>query len=619
MAASNFPNRPFRLEESVWLHSQSVAGNYSVLRCQLWIRKNSYSPTFSGSASSFTFWINGTQVAGNNFTYDFRNSNEMLLAQVDVTVPHNADGSKPSVAIDAYCSAQILGYTEVHSAMGLPTIPRASTAQYAGGSTFDCGSPVTINIQRASASFTHDLYWYFGTEGPVHIASGVQTTTTWTPPLSMLQQIPATTTGTGMVRVFTLSGGSILGMTDVPFTLRAPASVVPEVTTLAVADLNPDVASIVGKFVQGLSRAKLTVTGDGVYGSTITSAQATLLGTTVASGGSVAVTQAGTLAVTGKVTDSRGRVGTAAGTIAALAYSPPRASAYQARRCSSIGAVQDDGAYLRVDLTAAISSLINGAEKNALTIRAFTRPRGTGPWTARNVIAPGGVAYGSWFLVSGGGIFTTTSSWDVRVQVEDKFGAYVADTTVSTIQVALDLNGKNVGVGKIHEQGVLDVGGDIYQSGQVVIDASDVATATVRGIVELATPAEAIAGTDAVRAVTPAGLKAAMSSTDTAWAVLPLASNWGAYAAEVAYWRIKDGICFLTGRVTGQAAAGTTIGTLPAAARPTSQPLSPVWNTHSDNGSTVMLIGANGDVVIASRSGQLRQGVSLAGISFPVG
>ena len=619
MVSNNFPNRPFRLEESVWLLSQSVAGNYSVLRCQLWIKKNSYSPTWSGDASSYTFFINGSQVAGNNFTFDFRNSDQLLLAQVDVTVPHNADGTKPSVAIDGYCNAAILGYTDVHSAVGLPTIPRASSASFAGGSTFDCGAPVTINISRASASFTHDIYWYFGTEGPVEVAKGVATSTAWTPPLTMLNQIPNNTSGNGHIRVFTLNGGSIVGQVDVPFILRAPASIVPTVSQIAVSDLNPDVASIVGKFVQGLSRARVTVTGAGVRGSTIAKAEATLLGTTIASGADVAVTQSGNVSVTGKVTDSRGRIGTSVGTIAVLAYNPPSASVYQARRCSSIGAIQDDGAYLRVDLTAAISSLINSTERNALTIRAFTRPRGSGAWTARNVITPGGMSYTTWFLVSGGGVYSTTGSWDVRVEVTDKFGKYIADTTVSTISVTMDLNGKNVGIGKIHEQGVLDVGGDIYQSGQVVIDASDVASATARGIVELATPAEATAGTDTQRAVTPAGLQAAITAGDTPWTALTLTSGWGAYAGEIGYWRIKDGICFLAGRVTGQTSAGTTIATLPANARPTSIPLSPVWNTHSDNGSTIMLVGASGEIVIASRVGLLRQGVSLAGISFPVG
>lgn len=465
MASSNFPNRPFRLEESVWLLSQNVANNTSVVRAQLWIKKNSTSPTYSFNTSSFTFFINGAQVAGGEFTYDFRNSNELLLAQVDVTIPHNADGTK-SYAIDGYANAALLGYTEVHSANGLPTIPRTSTFGLSPSIHDNRPDQVTtIVINRASSSFTHNIKVAFGNWSQ-WIAYGVGASFQWTPPWDLLKQIPNADTGVGTIWVDTFSGNTYIGTSSLPWRLNAPASVVPSVTQITAAELNPDVASIVGKYVQNLSRVKFTVTGAGVYDSTITSATAKMLGSTVPSGGDIAVTSSGTLPVTATVTDSRGRqkVDTSA-SIAALAYTPPAATAFQARRSTASGTVMDDGAYLRVDLTAAIASLINGTQRNALTIRAFTRPRGTGAWTARNVITPAGLTYSTSFVISGGGIFTTTASWDVRVQIHDKFNVYIAETTVSTISVTMDMNGKNVGIGKIWEAGTLDVAGDTRTSG----------------------------------------------------------------------------------------------------------------------------------------------------------
>ena len=80
MVANNFPNRPFRLEGGSWLISQNISANNSRVGGDLWIRKNSNSPTYSLDAnSSFSFYINGGLVGGWSFSYDFRNSNELRL------------------------------------------------------------------------------------------------------------------------------------------------------------------------------------------------------------------------------------------------------------------------------------------------------------------------------------------------------------------------------------------------------------------------------------------------------------------------------------------------------------------------------------------------------------
>jgi hypothetical protein len=50
---------------------------------------------------------------------------------------------------------------------------------------------------------------------------------------------------------------------------------------------------------------------------------------------------------------------------------------------------------------------------------------------------------------------------------------------------------------------MLDVNGSIYQAGVKVIDTGDLATQSVAGIVQLATSAEAMAGTNTTKAVTP--------------------------------------------------------------------------------------------------------------------
>ncbi|RUQ06984.1 hypothetical protein D8M34_05810 [Microbacterium sp. HSID17254] len=466
------PNTSFFVEGD--LVSQNIAGNYSVIRCYL---KAINGPgATSGSQYNGPGYHEGHVDGVTRFAR--QEGNPFLPGGVpngalrwrngpwDVRVDHDADGTRAPIRF-----AQVLSYGSVQETvfsapMELPRIARASTATFNGGASFDAGTSVGIATNRASSGFTHDIDWTFGSLSGT-VAKGVGASTTWTPPLSLLAQIPNAASGTGSIRVITKSGSTVIGTTVTKFTLRAPASVVPTVTAISVADNNPDVASIVGALVQGLSRAKFTVTGAGVYGSTIKSSQVTYQGGVVPASSDVLTTVPGALPVTARVTDSRGRSGSSPGTLNVLPYAPPAATAYQARRCDATGAVLDDGAYLRVDLTAAVSSLINGSERNALTIRAFTRPHGSGAWTNRNVITPAGLSYRSWFLVSGGGVFLPTASYDVRVQVQDRFGAYLADTVVSTAAVALDLNGTKVGVGKVHERGALDVAGDAYVSGEV--------------------------------------------------------------------------------------------------------------------------------------------------------
>lgn len=103
----------------------------------------------------------------------------------------------------------------------------------------------------------------------------------------------------------------------------------------------------------------------------------------------------------------------------------------------------------------------------------------------------------------------------------------------------------------------------------------------------------------------------------TPWIEAALTANWGTYASEKAWYRRQNGWVTMMGRVTGSAAAGTIIFTLPAGFRHDA-PYDLILNTHSDNGATIVAVKANGEVTIVSRTGQLRQGVSLAGISFPV-
>lgn len=80
----------------------------------------------------------------------------------------------------------------------------------------------------------------------------------------------------------------------------------------------------------------------------------------------------------------------------------------------------------------------------------------------------------------------------------------------------------NVGIGTQSPTEILDVAGNVKATGYVGLPVS---SSTQLGIVELATNAETQAGTDATRAVTPAGLASAAALFVPPGAVLPFAMN----------------------------------------------------------------------------------------------
>lgn len=536
MASVPFPNRPFNLRDNVWLIRQETANNRSLVGWQLWIDKTSYSPTQSGGIAARWMKLDGAFVHeyyGNGF--NFVNGDQFLIASGERWITHNADGTK-SLPIQAQADFDVLGTTPpLNSNIPLPTIPRASVATFTGGSAFDMGTTITVNTNRSSTAFTHTIWLTHNTLGNIPIGENVGASTPWTIPTNLLDAWPSHTQVMFSVWTRTLQNGQRVGLDQkTNLTVRLPASAVPTVTGISAADQNPDVASVVGKMVQGLSRAKLTVTGAGIHGSVIASATATLQGTTVPSGGEIDVTGAGSLTVTGSVIDSRGRVGSSTGTLDVLAYQPPHVTNVQVRRSTASGVLDDDGTSLRVDLNAAVQSLINTTQRNALTISVFTRPYGGTVWTPRNVINHSALTYNASFVVSGGANYPIDDSFDVHVRVADKFITSVSQLAVATSEIFMHWDEGGLGVMKYRQFGALDVGGPIFQDSLPVVDIGDVASEAVPGIAELATQAE-VDGGDATRIVTASKIRDAA---------------WGAYSEA-------------RGKVTC-AASGVTTVTFPA-------------------------------------------------------
>jgi hypothetical protein len=465
--ASNGSIGTYRLRMYAWQVSQDVVNNTSLVRAQVWIQAGSQS-WFTNIGSAHYQSIAGAVVLNNVvINRSVTQGGSSLVMDNSVTVPHNADGTGSALAYAAF-SNTFTGLHEISGTVTLTTIPRATTPNWSGN--FTTNSATSINLPRASTSFTHDVTFSFGSASGT-IATGATTSTSWTPNRSLLTNIPNSTSGIGTITTVTKSGSTVIGTVNSPFTLVADGGVIPTISSITWTDDNGTVATNIGAYVQNVSRIRGAASSSGVFGSTINNESITVGSTTVAENVPVLVTASGTVNGSATATDTRGRVGSLTSNLSVLAYTTPTINSFQVRRATSGGTPSDTGTYLRMDLNAVVSSLlVSSVQKNNMTIQVRTRPT-NGAWTNRNTITgtlPSSalLTYNTNVLITGGAAFAIASSYEAEITVSDRTGAQAAQVVVAipTATVTLDLNGANVGIGKYHTQGALDVNGNIHGS-----------------------------------------------------------------------------------------------------------------------------------------------------------
>jgi len=447
-----------------WSATQNISTNKSTVTAKLYFGGSGY--TSAGSVQkAVSITIDGTKYTSTSAVTKSRGQ-ELLLMTASKAISHNADGTK-SFSLSGYAALQLTlsgtyyGTVNLDSkTFTLNTIPRASTPTLSA-STTAMNSSVTIYTNRASSSFTHTLRYAFGSASGT-IATGVGTSHAWTIPLSLANQIPNNVSGFGYIYCDTYSGSTKIGTKSVKFTATVPSSVVPTFTTITHSEYVSNVNTIVGKYVQGLSRLSLAITGAaGAYSSTIKSYQITFEGVNYNTQSAVTniIKGSGNLVVTGKITDSRGRTASKNVTVNVLPYASPKITGFSLQRCNADGTPDVMGEYVKVTRTGSVSSLVNGTEKNTLTYRIKSKARSDSTWTTKKEQTISGISLTGNDII--GGCLATTS-YDFRLEITDKFKTSVAINTLPTAEVPMSWSKTGIGVGKIWEQGALDVGGDVY-------------------------------------------------------------------------------------------------------------------------------------------------------------
>ena len=308
--------------------------------------------------------------------------------------------------------------------------------------TVEMGKSVTINTPAVNSAYRHTLRYSFGSASGT-IATGIASSVSWTPPVSLANQIPSATVGSGTIYCDTYSGSTLLGTKSVSITLTVPGSVVPSAGTLSAA-LAEDTSGT-GLYVKGMGKAKLTLSGaSGAYGSSITSYTITGGGWTATNSALTTGTlaSAGNITFTATVTDSRGRKASTTRTISVIDYVKPGVAVCDVYRCDADGNRKKAGTYFAVEINASYSAITG----NTLSITARYKKQSESSYgTAANVTNNGKT-------VLGGGNIGASTTYDVIVTVADKYNSLPIQSTLSTKSVLQSFKrSAGAAIGKVAE------------------------------------------------------------------------------------------------------------------------------------------------------------------------
>nr|DAL21369.1 MAG TPA_asm: baseplate protein [Caudoviricetes sp.] len=335
----------------------------------------------------------------------------------------------------------------------------------------DGSSSVEINTQGNAIGYTHllsytvnDVTWTDGIADPTIVG-----TTTFTPPVALLDHITEAESASCTIRLDTYFDGTVLASDYAVLTLIVPASILPKAEITEVSDTvtfsegsTKTLLDHYGAFISGKSIPKMTVTGTESYSSQVMTYMGIFTsGSSVSSSDSVItsdqVIKESDTTFTATVTDARGRTSeTAERSVTVLSYTEPKINAFRATRMSlqSDGtlAADDAGTILRVTYDISVSAL---NDKNAKTaVLTWTNLTDSSSGTI-NLTLTSYHASGTLDIKGSSGyeVFSSTSRYKLTLSVTDDFTTAESTVVVQTAEVILDFHagGKGMAIGKISE------------------------------------------------------------------------------------------------------------------------------------------------------------------------
>lgn len=361
---------------------QDTVNNRSTVNLQARLRTNGYA-SVTGVTAPMTIHVDGGDEIV-NANVNIGTNSTLLIFGKNYVVGHDDNGNK-TVTISFKVNINVGGYgsATVSLSIPLPQIKRASTISDVTGTL---GSAMTLDISRKDSSYTHNLKYEFGKLSGT-IATGVGTSCSWTPPLSLATAMPNRTSDWGQIVLETYSGSTKIGQTNCILTLNVPTSMTPSLGSITLTDSNTAVKNLLNTantFAEIVSDIKVAFNdATGVQGSTITGYHAEIVNknqSTNANNGNLGLMKwNGSAQVKAWVTDSRGRSSNAVTTdITVLEYFLPTLTFTAIR-----GDTNQSSDKIVVSRTAKIAPLkIGNVQKNSFKLSFKTAPFGTTTYTA---------------------------------------------------------------------------------------------------------------------------------------------------------------------------------------------------------------------------------------------
>lgn len=450
-----------------WTQTPNVSANTSAIQVSIALI-NDWSLQVSGRTDNRITIDGTTQTFSSPGVYSTGTHQFNTVSQV---VNHNSDGTKTLTITAVYYIRATLSGTYYDSitataTITLDTIPRASTVTAPDGTI---GTALTLTVNRASTAFVHTLTYSFGARSGTIASRTTSTSISWTPLMSLCNQIPNAISGTCTITCTTYNGTTQIGTSTSYLTLTVPSSVVPTISDLIVTRVDGDVPPNWGVYVATKSKATVTIQGAaGSYGSTISSYSIT--GGGYSSSESSLTTgflnSSGTITFRARVTDSRGRFSDyATVSITVQSYSVPSFTSYESDRCTSDGVLSGDGTYIQA-LNRFRYSSCNG--HNSVTTQIEYKRSTESTWTTDSGNFSSNVA-----CIFGGGLISTEYSYDIRYTLTDAFSSVSVLDVVSTAAVFMDFKAGGTGIafGKVAEDDGMDVDMNAHFMRDVTLDS----------------------------------------------------------------------------------------------------------------------------------------------------
>ncbi len=411
---------------------------------------------FSGYGGSWSVNIGGNTYSGSGTYSSMSYNTAQTIASDTTTIKHNDDGTKKNMSCSAVMDFASGTYSpgdfNLSGYIDLTTIPRASKITAVDA---NIESATTININRASNSFTHTIKYSFeGLSGTIATKTS-DTSVGFQIPESFYAKIPNSKTGTVTLTCTTYNGDTVIGTSTTTFTVTASEEKCKPDISATLIDSNKTTVAFSGdssKLIKYKSTAKITPTVTAKNSATIKSIA---VNGYVVSGSYIAFENAQSETFTVVVTDSRGYTNTLELKPTIIPYIPLSATAKFDRlsATSSEVKVKYSGNYYDGSF---------GSEDNELTITWAYKEKDSSSWITGEPLTP--TIENNTFSgeASLGKIFNYKTAYDFILYVSDKLSAVSPQETVkkgeTIYDYGVDAEGSNY----------FNVNGDIYISGKKI-------------------------------------------------------------------------------------------------------------------------------------------------------